>query len=159
MFLLPCQICSGLKVCFFGLTLRQDLALVECAAHCVPLMLHCIPKVDACHCRWEKSGAEAELMQASASATAAAMTECMQLTRPGVQEHQLAAVFGELLCLLQLANVVCRNCAFARHSYCPACRLALAMPSYSASARCSYCAFDVQHALGTCSYHAFTMCS
>ena len=34
-------------------------------------------------------------MQASASATAAAMTECMQLTRPGVQEHQLAAVFGE----------------------------------------------------------------
>ncbi|KAL3157592.1 hypothetical protein ABBQ32_012043 [Trebouxia sp. C0010 RCD-2024] len=43
--------------------------------------------------RWEKSSAEAGLMQASASATAAAMTECMQLTRPGVQEHQLAAVF------------------------------------------------------------------
>lgn len=34
-------------------------------------------------------------MQASASATAAAMTECMQLTRPGVQEYQLAALFGE----------------------------------------------------------------
>lgn len=45
--------------------------------------------------RWEKSSAEAGLMQASAAATAAAMTECMQLTRPGIQEHQLAAVFGE----------------------------------------------------------------
>ena len=50
--------------------------------------------------RWEKSGAEAELMQASASATATAMTECMQLTRPGVQEHQLAALFGERPCYI-----------------------------------------------------------
>lgn len=43
--------------------------------------------------RWEKSDAEIKLMQASASATAAAMKECMQLSRPGVQEHQLAALF------------------------------------------------------------------
>ncbi len=36
-------------------------------------------------------------MQASASATAAAMKECIQLSRPGVQEAQLAAVFGKAL--------------------------------------------------------------
>ncbi len=34
-------------------------------------------------------------MQASASATAAAMKECIQLSRPGVHEAQLAAVFGK----------------------------------------------------------------
>ena len=34
-------------------------------------------------------------MQASASATAAAMKECIKLSRPGMQEAQLAAVFGE----------------------------------------------------------------
>lgn len=43
--------------------------------------------------RWEKSDAEVDLMQASASATAAAMKECIQLSRPGIQEAQLAAVF------------------------------------------------------------------
>ncbi len=46
-------------------------------------------------CRWEKSAAEVDLMQASASATAAAMKECIKLSRPGMQEAQLAAVFGE----------------------------------------------------------------
>jgi len=45
--------------------------------------------------RWEKSDAEVDLMQASASATAAAMKECIQLSRPGIQEAQLAAVFGK----------------------------------------------------------------
>ncbi len=45
--------------------------------------------------RWEKSDAEIGLMQASAKATAAAMKECIQLSRPGVQEDQLAAVFGK----------------------------------------------------------------
>lgn len=72
----------------------------RCAASCMPVSLQCIHGTCAT-CRWEKSSAEAGLMQASAAATAAAMTECMQLTRPGVQEHQLAAVFGEH----QLANL------------------------------------------------------
>ena len=45
-------------------------------------------------CRWAKSAAEVDLMQASASATAAAMRECMQMSHPGVIEHQLATIFG-----------------------------------------------------------------
>lgn len=43
--------------------------------------------------RWAKSAAEVDLMQASASATAAAMRECMQMSHPGVIEHQLATTF------------------------------------------------------------------
>ena len=46
-------------------------------------------------CRWVKSDAELGLMQASASAAAAALKECVTLTQPGVQEYQLAATFGK----------------------------------------------------------------
>lgn len=84
-----------LRVCY-----EERPCSCRCAASCLPVWLQCIHGT-CVTCRWEKSSAEAGLMQASASATAAAMTECMQLTRPGVQEHQLAAVFGEH----QLANL------------------------------------------------------
>ena len=45
------------------------------------------------HCRWRKSPAELALMRRSAQLAAAAMTQCMQQSRPGVHEHQLAATF------------------------------------------------------------------
>jgi len=43
--------------------------------------------------RWRKSAAELALMRQSAKLAAAAMTECMQMSQPGVHEHQLAAAF------------------------------------------------------------------
>ena len=62
-----------------------------------------------CLCRWVKSDAELGLMQASASSAAAALRECMALTRPGVPEHHLAAVFGERT--LPLAGCQCPRLA------------------------------------------------
>lgn len=44
-------------------------------------------------CRWRKSPAELALMRRSAQLAAAAMTRCMQQSRPGVHEHQLASTF------------------------------------------------------------------
>ena len=55
-------------------------------------------------CRWAKSDAEIDLMQASASTAAAAMRECMQLSHPGVIEHQLAATFGKAPAVSRLLN-------------------------------------------------------
>lgn len=43
--------------------------------------------------RWRKSPAELALMRRSAQLAAAAMTQSMQQSRPGVHEHQLAATF------------------------------------------------------------------
>lgn len=43
--------------------------------------------------RWRKSAGELALMRHSAQLAAAAMTECIQMSHPGVQEHQLAATF------------------------------------------------------------------
>lgn len=57
--------------------------------------------------RLTKSPAEAALMRRSAQVAAHAMRRCMEATRPGVTEYQLAATFGELrgsLCLLQLSR-------------------------------------------------------
>ena len=45
--------------------------------------------------RWRKSAAELELMRQSAESAAEGITQCMQLSQPGVQEHRLAATFGE----------------------------------------------------------------
>lgn len=49
--------------------------------------------------RWRKSAAELELMRASASLAARALSRCMQLSRPGVEEHFLGATFGAALLL------------------------------------------------------------
>ncbi|KAL4459002.1 hypothetical protein ABPG75_013867 [Micractinium tetrahymenae] len=43
--------------------------------------------------RWRKSPAELALMRQSAQLAAAAMRECIQMSHPGVHEHQLAAAF------------------------------------------------------------------
>ncbi|KAK9811610.1 hypothetical protein WJX72_006911 [[Myrmecia] bisecta] len=43
--------------------------------------------------RWRKSLTEVNMMRASASASAGAMLRCMQQSRPGVHEQQLAASF------------------------------------------------------------------
>ncbi|KAK9908284.1 hypothetical protein WJX75_005446 [Coccomyxa subellipsoidea] len=43
--------------------------------------------------RWRKSGAEVELMRQSASLAAQSLARCMQLTKPGVEEHFLGATF------------------------------------------------------------------
>lgn len=44
--------------------------------------------------RWQKSAAELALMRRSAAIAAASIKLCMQRTRPGVFEFQLAATFG-----------------------------------------------------------------
>jgi Xaa-Pro aminopeptidase len=43
--------------------------------------------------RWVKSPAELELMRRSAGAAATAMTKCMKNSKPGIKEHDLAALF------------------------------------------------------------------
>ena len=79
------------------LTLTSQMLARQSKMHCTVLLSLTKVMLQAfqCTCRWEKSAAEVDLMQASASATAAAMKECIQLSRPSVQEAQLAAVFGK----------------------------------------------------------------
>lgn len=43
--------------------------------------------------RWVKSPTELDLMRRSAGAAAAAMTECMKISKSGIKEHDLAALF------------------------------------------------------------------
>jgi len=59
--------------------------------------------------RWVKSPAELELMRRSAGAAAAAMTECMKTSKPGVKEHDLAALF----------EFKCRTASAQRMAYPP----------------------------------------
>jgi len=76
-----------------GLSTSQRFVALYCChpCNCTKVLLQAFQSPR----RWEKSDAEVDLMQASASATAAAMKECIQLSRPGIQEAQLAAVFGK----------------------------------------------------------------
>lgn len=52
-----------------------------------------------CGRRWQKSAAELDLMRQSASLAANSLARCMQLTRPGVDEHFLGATFGAGQCI------------------------------------------------------------
>ncbi len=52
-----------------------------------------------CGHRWQKSAAELDLMRQSASLAANSLARCMQLTRPGVDEHFLGATFGAGECM------------------------------------------------------------
>lgn len=66
----------------------------------------------SCGCRWRKSAAEVELMRQSASLAAQSLARCMQLTKPGVEEHFLGATFGarsfaSSQALPQTVNLLC----------------------------------------------------
>lgn len=52
-------------------------------------------------CRWRKSASELSLMRQSSALAADAIYKCMQESKPGVSEHQLAARFGAPFCALR----------------------------------------------------------
>ena len=72
-------------------------------------------------------------MQASASAAAAALKECVTLTQPGVQEYQLAATFGELFVASIIASVKARHDTVSRLYGHTMINTGLSLAMYSAS--------------------------
>jgi len=57
-------------------------------------------RLAAMACRWRKSASELSLMRQSSALAADAIYKCMQESKPGISEHQLAARFGAPLCAL-----------------------------------------------------------